>query len=413
MVEAPEVAAPDFLRISIADGEPEKAIGELLEHAAKFGFSDIFLTTNENHVAVLVRHLGILRHVSMLSLDMGRRCISSIKARAGMDVAERRRPQDGRWLHQSGGPVIDLRLNAIPTLYGEDLSLRLLIRNTQLLEIEALGLHTNDFNSLLGLLNSPSGLILVTGPTGAGKTTTLYACLNYLNNGTRKIHTIEDPIEYTLPGVRQSQVHSNIDVGFAELLRNVLRQAPDVIMIGEIRDPQTAEIAVRGANSGHLVLATMHAPVAVGAIQTMLNLGVSPAFLASSLHGVVAQRLVRTLCPSCKTVFDVGGVTTLFDSVRHWLGPSEGNVIHGPGKCDACCQSGYQGRTGVFELLVVDREMRRRISEQRPVHELQEQAIANGLVQCRQTALLKVARGETSIEEVMRAIPAEHLGLEE
>jgi type II secretory ATPase GspE/PulE/Tfp pilus assembly ATPase PilB-like protein len=330
-----------------------------------------------------------------------------------MDVAERRRPQDGRWLHTGDAQVIDLRLNAIPTLHGEDLSLRLLIRDSQLLEIEALGLPTNDFNALLGLLNSPSGLILVTGPTGAGKTTTLYACLNYLNNGTRKIHTIEDPIEYTLAGVRQSQVNANIDVGFPELLRSVLRQAPDVIMIGEIRDPQTAEIAVRAANSGHLVLATMHAPLAVGAVQSMLNLNVSPAFLASSLHGVVAQRLLRTLCPACKTAFDLSGVTTLFDEVRQWLAPGEGDVIHGPGKCDACCQSGYQGRTGVFELLVVNREIRRRIAEQRPVHELQEQAVARGLIQCRQTALLKVARGETSIEEVMRAIPAEHLGLED
>jgi type II secretory ATPase GspE/PulE/Tfp pilus assembly ATPase PilB-like protein len=261
-------------------------------------------------------------------------------------------------------------------------------------------------------VNSPSGLILVTGPTGAGKTTTLYACLQYLNSGNRKIHTIEDPIEYILPGIRQSQVNPSLGVGFAELLRSVLRQAPDVIMIGEIRDAETAEIAVQAANSGHLVLTTLHSPTASGAIESMLSLGVTSSFLASSLRGIVAQRLVRTLCPTCKTVFDLNYAAMIFDEVRPWLKPGEGNVLHGPGKCDACRQTGYAGRTGVFEVLLFSRELRRLIAERRPTYEIHQQALAEGLIQCRQTALLKVAQGETSVEEVMRAIPPEHLGLE-
>src|SRR5207237_1310142 len=190
---------------------------------------------------------------------------------------------------------------------------------------------------------------------GAGKTTTLYACLNYLNNGQRKINTIEDPIEYALAGVRQSQVNPRLEVDFPELLRSVLRQAPDVIMVGEVRDPVTAETAVRAANSGHLVLATLHAPVAAGAIQSMLSLGVHPHFLSSSLRGVIAQRLIRTLCPKCKTSFDLTDSVHTFDEVRPWLEPGQGQVLYGPVGCAACRMNGYAGRTGVFELLTVTR----------------------------------------------------------
>lgn len=402
----------DSLRIDIPDGEPEAAVNRLLEHVAELDASDLFLVTNENHVAVLARHHGILRQLSVVSLEMGRRCITYIKAMAGMDLVDRRRPHDGRWIYRTDNHDIDLRLNVIPTLYGEDLAIRLLVRDSQLLSIEALGLTTREFNQLLNLLNSPSGLILVTGPTGAGKTTTLYASLQYLNDGTRKIHTIEDPIEYTLNGVRQSQVSNRLEVGFAELLRNVLRQAPDVIMIGEVRDPETAEIAVRAANSGHLVLATLHAPIAVAAIQSMHDLGVHPSFLASSLRGVIAQRLVRTLCPSCKVKFDISEAPHIFDDVRPWLEPGQGRELAGPGKCQSCRHTGYAGRTGVFEILSLGRELRHRVAERRPLMELQQQAIADGLIQYRQTALLKVAQNHTSVEEVMRVIPSEHLGLE-
>jgi len=265
----------------VHDLGPEEAVSRLIDHAVAIQASDLYLTSNENHVAVLARHLGIVRILTVLNLELGRRCLNAIKALAGMDVVEHRRPQDGRWLrHLPSGDKIDLRINTIPTLFGEDFTLRLLVRRPSFVNLENLGMELQDYHQLLNILASPSGLILVTGPTGSGKTTTLYACLGYLNNGLRKINTIEDPVEYAVDGIRQSQVNQQLDVDFPELLRSVLRQAPDIIMVGEIRDPLTAETAVRAANSGHLVLATLHAPIAAGAIQSMLSFGIPHHFLA-------------------------------------------------------------------------------------------------------------------------------------
>jgi type II secretory ATPase GspE/PulE/Tfp pilus assembly ATPase PilB-like protein len=418
MKDAKEAAAPaandrEDLHIDVNKMPPEEAVPRLIEHAAGLKASDLYFATNENHVAVSVRHLGVLRLISILPLEFGRRCMAHLKAVAGMDVAERRRPLDGRRIYQrQSGSSIDLRINTIPTLYGEDFTLRLLERNSLLLNLDQLGLLRHDYNRLLGMLQSPSGLILVTGPTGAGKTTTLYACLNYLNTGHRKINTIEDPIEYAIAGIRQSQVNQKIDVDFPDLLRGVLRQAPDVIMVGEIRDPLTAETAVRAANSGHLVLATLHAPVAAGAVQSMLSLGVHPHFLASSLLGSVAQRLLRTLCPSCRTAFEMGDTDT-FDEVKRWLGPDEGKVFFLPGQCDACLGTGYSARTGVFEVLVVTRPIRKLIMARASLQMIRQKAIEDGTIEFRQAALLKVAKGETTVEEVFRVVPTEYLGVED
>jgi type II secretory ATPase GspE/PulE/Tfp pilus assembly ATPase PilB-like protein len=349
-----------------------------------------------------------------MPLEFGRRCMAHIKAAAGMDVAEKRRPLDGRWIRRRNGEsTIDLRISTMPTLWGEDFTLRLLVRGSQLLSLEQLGLLRRDFNELFALLNSPSGMILVTGPTGSGKTTTLYACLTYLNNGERKINTIEDPIEYAVEGVRQSQINPRLDVDFPDLLRGALRQAPDVIMVGEIRDPITAETAVRAANSGHLVLATLHAPVAAGAIQSMLSLGVHPHFLSSSLRGVIAQRLIRTLCPACKMTLDLSEAPHTFDEVRQWLEPGQGRQLYAPNGCAECHRSGYAGRTGVFEVLTVKRELRKVIYEGQTTQAIRQKAIADGMIEFKQSALLKVARGETTAEEVLRAVPTEYLGLDD
>jgi type II secretory ATPase GspE/PulE/Tfp pilus assembly ATPase PilB-like protein len=402
------------LELDVNQDSPENAVQQLIEYAATIGASDLFLVNNETHVAIQVRHLGLLRLVGLISSEHGRRCMAHIKATAGLDVAERRRPQDGRWIYERPtGDLIDLRINIIPTLYGEDFTLRLLDRNTRLLKLEQLGLLRHDYNQLLGMLNNPSGLILVTGPTGSGKTTTLYACLSYLNNGERKINTIEDPIEYALGGVRQSQINLKLDVDFPDLLRGVLRQAPDVIMIGEVRDPLTAETAVRAANSGHLVLATLHAPVAAGAIQSMLSLGVHPHFLASSLLGALAQRLVRTLCPDCRMPIDISDAPHTFDEVRRWLEPGEGRQLFAHQGCPACFRTGYRARTGVFEVLTVSPALRKLILERQPIQVLRQKAVEEGLIEFRQSALLKVARGETTFEEVFRAVPSEYLGVEE
>jgi type II secretory ATPase GspE/PulE/Tfp pilus assembly ATPase PilB-like protein len=407
-------ADSDQMHLSVNDLSPEAAVAKIIEHCTDLQISDVFFTTNENHLAVQARHLGILRLITVMPSEMGRRCISAIKATAGIDVAEKRRPMDGRWIYpRKAGSPVDLRIVTMPTLYGEDITIRLLPRDNTLLGIDNLGMMRTEYNHLVKLLNSPSGLILVTGPTGSGKTTTLYACMSYLNNGEKKINTIEDPIEYALEGVRQSQINPKLDVDFGDMLRSILRQSPDVIMIGEIRDPVTAEVAVRAANSGHLVLATLHAPVAAGAVQSMLALGVHPHFLSSSLLGCLAQRLIRILCPRCKLPFDMTDSPQTFEEVRRWLEPGEGKLLYGPRGCPECRMMGYSGRSGLFEVLAVSREIRKLVLGKQPTQIIRQKAIEEGMMEFRHAALLKVAKGDTSIEEVFRVVPSEYLGLDD
>jgi type II secretory ATPase GspE/PulE/Tfp pilus assembly ATPase PilB-like protein len=406
---SPTAAEQEF-RLNLEDRPPDNVVALVINHAAALKVSDLFFCSNAEEVTISARHLGIQRYVASLPPDLGRHCIAHLKALAGMDVVEKRRPGDGRWmLRRPGSSPLDLRISTVPTLYGEDMTIRLLDRDAQLLSLEKLGLPRRDYNQLLALLHNPSGLLLVAGPTGSGKTTTLYACLSYLNNGERKIHTIEDPIEYTIDGIRQSQINPRIDVGFAELLRSVLRQAPDIIMIGEIRDPETADIAVRAANSGHLVLSTVHAPVAAGVIPSILNLGVHPHFLANCLLGAMAQRLVRTLCPQCKLVFDISDSPHSFDEVKHLLEPGQGDRLYGPKGCPQCRMLGFGGRTGIFEMLTVTPAIRQLIVERQPMQVIRQKACEEGLVEFRQSAMVKVARGETCVEEVFRTIPSEYL----
>jgi type II secretory ATPase GspE/PulE/Tfp pilus assembly ATPase PilB-like protein len=277
------------------------------------------------------------------------------------------------------------------------------------MDLAKLGFHRQNLDELMSLLARPSGLILVTGPAGAGKTTSLYAALAHLNDGTRKINTIEDPVEYVIPGVRQAQINPKIGLGFPELLSGVLRQAPDVIMVGEIRDPVTAETAVRAANTGHLVFATLHAPVAAGAIDAMLALGIVPHFLATSLIGIVSQRLVRKLCAHCKVSFDLSGAPETFDDIRGMLKPGQGELIHSAPGCEHCFQEGYSDRTGVAEVLRVTKEIRQLIFEHRSARQIRDEALRQGMLDLRRSALLKVAQGITSTEELIRVIPTEHL----
>jgi type II secretory ATPase GspE/PulE/Tfp pilus assembly ATPase PilB-like protein len=402
------------VQINVNNLPAEEGVAALIDHAAELGVSDLFYSTNEHHVNVSARHLGLLCLITVLPGDLGRRHISHIKALAGMDVAERRRPLDGRWLRiKKNAPKVDLRISTLPTLHGEDCTLRFLVREAVLLSLEDLGLMRKEYNQLMNLLNSPSGLILVTGPTGAGKTTTLYACLNHLNTGKRRINTIEDPIEYAIEGIRQSQINPKLELDFPDLLRSVLRQGPDIIMVGEIRDPVTAETAVRAANSGHLVLATLHAPIAAGAIQSMLALGVNSHFLANSLRGVIAQRLLRTLCPACKLSFDLSLAPDTFAEVQKWLEPGQGQLLYGARGCPKCRQTGYLTRTGVFELLTVTREIRRLLQERQPTQVIRQKAIEEGMMEFRHAAMVKVARGETNVEEVLRVVPTEYLGLDD
>jgi type II secretory ATPase GspE/PulE/Tfp pilus assembly ATPase PilB-like protein len=419
-------ATVDGPLIDIKSGTPEAVVAQFVAHALGVEASDLFFAAHANHIAVQMRHLGMLRSIGALPLDLGKRCLAHIKANAGVDTAEKRRPLDGRWKmdlalpgrgRQPAGAAggVDLRINFIPTLYGEDVAMRLLRRDNRLAALDSLGMTDIQLESYRTMLESPSGLILITGPTGAGKTSTLYASLLHIQEaagGTRKINTIEDPVEYAIDGLRQSQVNPQLDLGFAELLRSILRQSPDVIMIGEVRDGETAETAIRAANSGVLVFATLHAPSAPGALQSMASLGGHPYFLASSLRGVVAQRLVRTLCPGCRTNFDISDSPHTFDEIRPMLHGSEGSRLFAAGGCPACGMSGYAGRTGVFEVMPVTSALRDMVARGCGSREIREKALAQGMLEFRQAALLKVARGQTSTEEIFRVIPTENLLLD-
>jgi type II secretory ATPase GspE/PulE/Tfp pilus assembly ATPase PilB-like protein len=262
------------------------------------------------------------------------------------------------------------------------------------------------------MIDAPAGLVLMTGPTGSGKTATQYAALLRLNDGRRKINTIEDPVEYLVDGIRQSQVNPSVDLGFSELLRAVLRQSPDIIMVGEIRDAETAQIAVHAANSGTLVFATVHAASAPGAVQSMRSLGVHSHFLANALRGVVSQRLVRTFCEACRVSFDLSDAPHTFEEVKPFLSDGEGAALYAPRGCEACNAEGYAARTGVFEVMSITRTLREVISDGASAGDIRASAVEDGMLEFRHAALLKVARGLTSVEEVFRVIPPEHLLLD-
>lgn len=399
-----------FEEIDLSELSVEEAVRDVIRRAVELHASDLFFASNENEVAVNIRHLGMHKRLLGLTREMGRHFINHVMASAGMDVIQKRHPVDGRWvMKMADNGSVDMRINVIPTLFGQDLAIRLMERNLELLKLESLGFHRGNLDDLQTLLNSPSGLILVTGPAGSGKTTTLYAALNQLNDGTRKINTIEDPVEYSMLGVRQSEVNPRIDLDFPELLSAVLRQSPDVIMIGEIRDAVTAATAVRAANTGHLVFATLHAPVAAGAVGSLLSLGIVPHFLSTSLIGIISQRLVRTLCMECRTEFDLHGAAETFEDIRSYLEPGQGQHIYSSPGCDKCYGEGYTARTGIVEVLRVTPKIRRMILKRAKTGEIRDAAVEQGMLDLRRSALLKVAQGVTSMEEVMRVIPAEHL----
>ncbi len=394
------------------DRPVEDAFQELIEQVARLKASDLYLSSLENHTEVSVRRMGMVHSFARVPRGFGRRVMNHIKVLADISIDESRRPQEGRIVTTTSRGKMDLRVNTLPTLFGEDFSIRLLLRDAQLRQFENLGLLPRQLSALVGMLNSPGGLILVTGPTSAGKTTTLYACLEHLNNGKRKINTIEDPIEYALEGVRQSQVNYKINVDFPELLRSVLRQAPDVIMVGEIRDPITAQTAVRAANSGHLVLATLHAPVAGAAVHSMLAYDVNPYFLANSLRGVVAQRLIRTLCPACREEIDLSEAPETFKEIQPLMPDDKRAALYSARGCQNCNFEEYAGRTALFEVMPVTRQVRAAIAAGMLSREIERVAIEEGMLEFYRAGMLRVACGDTSIEEMMRVVPAEFLGAE-
>jgi type II secretory ATPase GspE/PulE/Tfp pilus assembly ATPase PilB-like protein len=356
-----------------------------------------------------------MKEFAKLDRDPGRSAITALKTNGAMNIAESRRPQDGRFLlrlrRDGRDAFIDIRANSIPTLYGEDLTCRILDKERNLLPLEQLGLSTQEMRAVQQALDASSGLIAVTGPTGVGKTTTLYAILRQLANGKRKINTLEDPIEYALAGVRQSQVDYRADLDFPKMLRNVLRQGPDVIMIGEIRDEETAETAIRAANSGHLVLATLHASTAPDAVQSLRSLNIHPYFLSMALRAVISQRLVRTLCMNCRVKFESPDLESTFSEIRDSLTAAERGAMYGhkPGGCERCHGEGYASFAGLFEILPVGPQVRSLIAEGRTSRQIYDEGLKHGLISFRKSALVKVAKGLTSLEEVMRRLPADRL----
>ncbi|SAG64215.1 general secretory pathway protein E [Enterobacter hormaechei] len=374
-----------------------RLINAILGEAVKDGASDIHIETFERTLSIRFRVDGVLRPVLQPARKLAPLLVSRIKVMSKLDIAEKRLPQDGRISLRIGRKAIDVRVSTIPSQYGERVVMRLLDKSNLKPDINKLGLIDEELEKLKGLIERPHGIILVTGPTGSGKSTTLYAILSALNGHERNILTVEDPIEYELEGVGQTQVNPRVDMTFARGLRAILRQDPDVVMIGEIRDGETAQIAVQASLTGHLVMSTLHTNSAAGAITRLRDMGLESFLIGSSLLGVIAQRLVRRLCTHCRTTSPLDANEKALFSFMD--APPE--AIYRAVGCEHCRQSGYQGRAGIHEFLVVDSAMRRAIHEDKDEMSLETQLFKQAY-SLRENGLLKVIGGVTSLEEVMR-----------
>ncbi len=374
-----------------------RLINAILSQAVREQASDIHIETFEHRLSVRFRIDGVLNEVLTPKRMLGPLLVSRLKVMARLDIAEKRVPQDGRISIRIAGHAVDIRMSTIPSAYGERVVLRLLDKQAGQLELAQLGMPEAVFNGFRRALRSPHGIILVTGPTGSGKTTTLYAGLAAINETERNILTIEDPIEYMLPGVGQTQVNPKVDMTFARGLRAILRQDPDVVMVGEIRDLETAEIAVQASLTGHLVLSTLHTNTAIGAVTRLQDMGIEPFLLSSSLLGVMAQRLVRVLCPECKAPH------VLSDSEAELLGGDDcrGRSVFRPVGCDHCNHSGYRGRMGIYELIEVRDQLRAMIHEGASEQEMLREA-RRQYPSIEDDGRRRVLSGHTSLEEVMR-----------
>ena len=382
------------------DAPVVRLINALLTQAVREGASDIHVEPFETRSVVRFRLDGVLRDIVEPQKLAHGLIASRIKIMARLDIAEKRLPQDGRITLRLAGRAVDVRVSTLPTGHGERIVMRLLDKQAGRLDLTRLGMAPVTLTALDKLVHQPHGIILVTGPTGSGKTTTLYAALSQLDATRHNIMTVEDPIEYDLDGVGQTQVNGKIELDFARALRAILRQDPDVIMIGEIRDLETAQIAVQASLTGHLVLATLHTNDAVGAITRLVDMGVEPFLLASSMLGVLAQRLVRKLCPECRKAHTPDHAErALFEGATGVAAPA---TIFTATGCPVCGISGYQGRTGVYELLEVDDSLRSLIHDRASEGQLRDYARAHGMQTIRYDGLRWVAAGMTSLEEVLR-----------
>jgi general secretion pathway protein E len=374
-----------------------RLINAILTEAVKTGASDVHIETFEKQLVVRFRVDGILREIVKPKRALAPLLVSRIKVMSKLDIAEKRVPQDGRISLRVGGREVDIRVSTMPSANGERIVLRLLDKNAGRLSLDYLGMSARDLGAIKSILSRPHGIMLVTGPTGSGKTTTLYAGLSEINDRSRNILTVEDPIEYNLLGIGQTQVNNKVDMTFARGLRAILRQDPDVVMIGEIRDLETAEIAIQASLTGHLVLSTLHTNTAVGSITRLMDMGVEPFLISSSLVGIIAQRLVRVLCDECKEPYQAD------PSQCEVLGiaPEEPPTIYHAKGCGECNQLGYQGRLGIYEIVEIDQDLRALIHSRAGEQEL-EQCARKNAPGIQEDGVRKVIAGVTTIEEVLR-----------
>ncbi|MEO1014892.1 MAG: type II secretion system ATPase GspE [Pseudomonadota bacterium] len=421
-LDAEEFADGEDDLTSLAEGLPTTAdlldsdddapvirlINGVIAEAVKTKASDIHVEPYERGLSVRLRVDGVLREVLSLPARATPSLVSRIKVMARLDIAEKRVPQDGRISIALGGKTVDVRVSTLPARFGERVVMRILDRDEARLDLDALGMPSSTLNRLKAILKRPNGIILVTGPTGSGKTTTLYASLSLLNDPSLNILTVEDPVEYAIDGVGQTQINPKVGMTFAAGLRAILRQDPDIVMVGEIRDAETADIAIRAALTGHLVLSTIHTNSAVGAVTRLRDMGAEPFLLSSTLAGVLAQRLVRRLCPSCKEPHEPDAAE------RELLGVDADDAsvrIYRPVGCARCGHSGYEGRLGVYELMTVDAATREHIHNDAGETQIAASAFkapdAQTLAEC---GFEHVLAGETSIEEVLRVVRQEDDG---
>ena len=402
-------AGLDDIDIDIIDTDDEapiiRLVNAILSDAIKDRASDIHIEPFEREISIRFRVDGVLKDA--FATPPPKRfhapVTSRIKVMAGLDIAEKRVPQDGRIKLKVAGREIDIRLSTLPTAHGERLVMRILDRSSVLKDLSDIGMRSNVLRDINNLITYSYGIILVTGPTGSGKTTSLYGCLSKINSPTRNIITVEDPVEYQIPGISQTQVNSKVGLTFSAGLRSILRQDPDVVMIGEIRDHETAEIAIQASLTGHLVFSTLHTNDAASAVTRLVDMGVEPFLISSSVIGMMAQRLVRTLCESCKepVVPTDLELQQLGYTRERFLQESDGFVYQGKG-CPECKGGGYRGRTGIYELLMVDDEIRALIMGNVDSSTIKKKAISKGMLTLRDDGTLKVLTGDTSIAEVLR-----------
>ena len=387
--------AQDVSTIGTDDAPVVKLVNSILEQAVREKASDIHIEPSDGVTRVRLRIDGTLFSNLEIPKNLHLPLIARIKILSGMDIAEKRRPQDGRILIKVSDKRIDLRVSTIPSMFGEKAVLRLLDQNSENVGIEKLGFEHELVSVLNNAIRSSHGIFLVTGPTGSGKSTTLYSLLEIINNPGVNIITLEDPVEFTIPGITQIQINEKIGVTFGSTLRAILRQDPDKLMVGEIRDTETAHLAVRVALTGHLVLSTLHTNDAPTAINRLVDMGVPNFLLASSLRGILAQRLVRKLCPNCKREH------LLSDHAAAEVGLPSGTKVYEPVGCPSCRFTGYSGRTVVAEFILIDSALRDMINNAAPEYEIREYARKNGMKTLRESAIKKVLDGITSVEEML------------